>query len=135
MDSETTHFGFKSIPKSEKESLVGKVFENVADRYDVMNDLMSAGIHRLWKSHFMATLSPQSDTKLLDVAGGTGDIAFRFVEAAREASKTAGEKYDAKVTVLDINREMLRVGQQRAKQLGYDACKCDYICYYVQLLL
>jgi 2-methoxy-6-polyprenyl-1,4-benzoquinol methylase len=119
----TTHFGYQSVPLERKEQLVGEVFAKVADKYDLMNDLMSAGVHRLWKRHFIDVLSPGADTKLLDVAGGTGDIAFRFIEAARQASQVDSDvPYSAKVTVADINPSMLRVGQQRADQLGYQSC-------------
>ncbi|KAJ3106397.1 2-hexaprenyl-6-methoxy-1,4-benzoquinone methyltransferase [Phlyctochytrium planicorne] len=95
---------------------VGQVFRNVADKYDVMNDFMSAGIHRLWKDHFVRTLSPSHNTKLLDVAGGTGDIAFRFLDYARAAY---GPSHQASVKVVDINPAMLEVGRKRASSLGY----------------
>ncbi|XP_078679941.1 ubiquinone/menaquinone biosynthesis C-methyltransferase UbiE-like [Branchiostoma floridae x Branchiostoma belcheri] len=75
----STHFGFESINESEKTGKVHEVFSNVASKYDVMNDAMSLGVHRLWKDHFMQVLDPLPGTRLLDVAGGTGDIAFRFV--------------------------------------------------------
>ncbi|KAJ3016603.1 2-hexaprenyl-6-methoxy-1,4-benzoquinone methyltransferase [Thoreauomyces humboldtii] len=112
----TTHFGFRTVPESEKESLVGKVFGSVASSYDVMNDVMSAGIHRLWKDHYMRTLAPGPDTHLLDVAGGTGDIAFRFLDHVRSTHGTLGT---AKVTVVDINPAMLEVGKRRSIGLGY----------------
>ncbi len=105
---ETTHFGFRDIPLSDKQTLVNDVFHSVATRYDLMNDLMSAGLHRLWKDLMVNTLNPpKSDHPfaLLDVAGGTGDIAFRAAEAA-------GSGFRA--TVCDINPDMLAVGRQRA---------------------
>ena len=98
------NFGFKKVSKEEKPKLVNKVFDNVAFRYDLMNDLMSAGLHRLWKDNFIDWLAPRKNTHLLDVAGGTGDIAFRF------SKKT---KNQAKVTILDRNENMLNEGNRR----------------------
>jgi len=122
-----THFGFESVGVNEKEGRVREVFENVADSYDVMNDLMSGGLHRYWKDHLLdisavAAMAqavrqhPSSELRILDVAGGTGDVAFRFVDAAGcpERSKSSGED-PISVTVCDINPEMLRVGEQRAR--------------------
>src|ERR1700732_3624171 len=105
---QTTHFGFRDVPLSDKQSLVNDVFHSVAQRYDLMNDLMSAGLHRVWKEVMITALNPpRGDTPfaLLDVAGGTGDIAFR-------AAKTAGAGFRA--TVCDINSDMLEVGRERA---------------------
>jgi demethylmenaquinone methyltransferase/2-methoxy-6-polyprenyl-1,4-benzoquinol methylase len=105
---ETTHFGFRDVPLEDKQTLVNEVFHSVASRYDLMNDLMSAGLHRVWKDIMINTLNPpKGDTPfaLLDVAGGTGDIAFR-------AARAAGTGFRA--TVCDINADMLRVGQERA---------------------
>ncbi|KIL97259.1 Ubiquinone/menaquinone biosynthesis methyltransferase UbiE [Paramagnetospirillum magnetotacticum MS-1] len=99
----TTHFGFKTVAEDEKVSLVRGVFDSVASKYDLMNDLMSAGVHRLWKSAFLDMLRPQPGQTLLDVGGGTGDIAFGW-------KKRGG----GPVTVCDINREMLAVGRDRA---------------------
>ncbi|CUW41832.1 Ubiquinone/menaquinone biosynthesis methyltransferase [Magnetospirillum sp. XM-1] len=99
----TTHFGFKTVGEDEKVSLVRDVFDSVASKYDLMNDLMSAGVHRLWKSAFLDMLRPRPDQTLLDVGGGTGDIAFGW-------KKRGG----GPVTVCDINREMLSVGRDRA---------------------
>ncbi|KAJ3171485.1 2-hexaprenyl-6-methoxy-1,4-benzoquinone methyltransferase [Geranomyces variabilis] len=114
----TTHFGFRTIPEHEKETLVGKVFGNVAQSYDLMNDVMSGGVHRLWKDHYMRTLAPSSTTQHLDVAGGTGDIAFRFLDHVRGVTPGGGLG-TAKVTVVDINPAMLEVGKRRALDLGY----------------
>ncbi|KAJ3158857.1 2-hexaprenyl-6-methoxy-1,4-benzoquinone methyltransferase [Geranomyces michiganensis] len=114
----TTHFGFRTIPAHEKESLVGRVFGNVAQSYDLMNDVMSGGVHRLWKDHYMRTLAPSSTTQHLDVAGGTGDIAFRFLDHVRGVTPDKGLG-TAKVTVVDINPAMLEVGKRRAVELGY----------------
>jgi len=105
---ETTHFGFRDVPLGDKQTLVNSVFHSVAPRYDLMNDLMSAGLHRVWKNIMINALNPpKSDTPfaLLDVAGGTGDIAFRAADAA-------GANFRA--TVCDINPDMLRVGRERA---------------------
>src|ERR1700730_1401366 len=105
---ETTHFGFRDVPLGDKQTLVNDVFHSVARRYDLMNDLMSGGLHRVWKDLMINALNPpRSDAPfaLLDVAGGTGDIAFR-------AAKAAGSGFQA--TVCDINADMLEVGRQRA---------------------
>lgn len=108
-DAEKTHFGFQDVPVSEKAGLVRGVFDSVAENYDLMNDLMSAGVHRLWKTAMMDWLGPRPGQHLLDVAGGTGDIAFKFLD------RVNGE---GKVTVLDINHAMLSVGQDRALDQG-----------------
>jgi demethylmenaquinone methyltransferase / 2-methoxy-6-polyprenyl-1,4-benzoquinol methylase len=105
---QTTHFGFRDVPLGDKQTLVNDVFHSVAKRYDLMNDLMSAGLHRAWKDVMINTLNPpRSDAPftLLDVAGGTGDIAFR-------AAKASGAGFRA--TVCDINSNMLAVGRERA---------------------
>src|SRR5260370_4445244 len=105
---QTTHCGLRDVPLGDKQTLVNDVFHSVASRYDLMNDLMSAGLHRLWKEIMINALNPpRSDTPfaLLDVAGGTGDVAFR-------AAKGAGAGFRA--TVCDINSEMLAVGRARA---------------------
>jgi demethylmenaquinone methyltransferase / 2-methoxy-6-polyprenyl-1,4-benzoquinol methylase len=105
---QTTHFGFRDVPLDDKQTLVNDVFHSVARRYDLMNDLMSAGLHRVWKNLMIAALDPpRSDAPfaLLDMAGGTGDIAFR-------AAKAAGPGFRA--TVCDINSDMLEVGRERA---------------------
>ncbi|WP_316203444.1 MULTISPECIES: bifunctional demethylmenaquinone methyltransferase/2-methoxy-6-polyprenyl-1,4-benzoquinol methylase UbiE [unclassified Bradyrhizobium] len=105
---QTTHFGFRDVPLGEKQTLVNDVFHSVAQRYDLMNDLMSGGLHRVWKDIMINTLNPpKSDAPfaLLDVAGGTGDISFR-------AARKAGSGFHA--TVCDINGDMLEVGRQRA---------------------
>jgi demethylmenaquinone methyltransferase/2-methoxy-6-polyprenyl-1,4-benzoquinol methylase len=104
-----TSFGYRDVPEAEKEQLVREVFSSVARRYDVMNDLMSAGIHRLWKDAMVEWLNPQPGQRLLDVAGGTGDVAFRIAGLARQRG---GE---AEITVCDINEEMLTEGVSRAE--------------------
>ncbi|KAK6201050.1 UbiE/COQ5 methyltransferase [Scheffersomyces amazonensis] len=113
--NETTHFGFKTVNKEDKEKLVGGVFSSVASKYDVMNDAMSMGVHRLWKSHFInrldAGMRPGSNRGLdfLDVAGGTGDIAFGLLDhAERKFNDTSST-----MTVADINADMLREGEKR----------------------
>jgi len=105
MNEKTTHFGFETVPEDEKAGRVRGVFGSVASRYDVMNDAMSFGIHRIWKDAMMDWLAPRPGQHLLDVAGGTGDIAFRFL-------KRAGTGH---VTVLDLTEEMLIEGRKRAE--------------------
>lgn len=107
-NAKTTHFGFKTVEEERKASLVRAVFDAVAPNYDLMNDLMSLGIHRLWKDAFISAVKPKPGEHLLDVAGGTGDIAFRFL-------KRGG----GQVAVCDINAEMLKVGRERAIDKGY----------------
>ncbi|ORY75446.1 ubiE/COQ5 methyltransferase family-domain-containing protein [Protomyces lactucae-debilis] len=115
-----THFGFKTIPEQLKESMVGQVFSSVASSYDRMNDVMSLGIHRLWKDDFVKGLRPGSrgnfaPMKILDVAGGTGDIAFRHLDYATDVQFD----HETSVEVVDINPEMLQVGERRALQTRY----------------
>lgn len=111
---ERGHFGFREVAIGDKQALVDDVFRNVARRYDLMNDLMSAGVHRAWKDALATAVNPPRDDQpfaVLDLAGGTGDIAFRLV-----ASGGGGTR----VTVLDINSDMLAVGRTRAAERGYD---------------
>jgi len=112
-----THFGFQTVDEKAKEGLVRGVFDSVADRYDVMNDVMSVGLHRVWKDSLIDSLNPRPGMHLLDVAGGTGDISFRFLEAS------AG----GKATVCDINAEMLGVGRRRALEQDLED-RADFIC-------
>ncbi len=109
----TASFGYRDVPADEKAGMVRHVFESVAPRYDLMNDLMSAGVHRLWKNTLVDVLNPRPGERLLDVAGGTGDVAFRIVR--RQMAK-GGERPD--VTVCDINPAMLEVGRDRAVDRG-----------------
>lgn len=130
---ETTHFGFQTVASADKAKMVGEVFNRVAQNYDVMNDLMSAGIHRLWKEQFINNLNPQQGMKLLDVAGGTGDIAFRFLEYTKSKSTPpafAGllsPNRSSSVVVCDINPNMLNVGAERARKFGYVPAKAEHI--------
>jgi len=103
--SKTTHFGFETVPEGEKAGRVRGVFNSVASKYDIMNDVMSVGIHRVWKDAMMDWLAPRPGQKLLDVAGGTGDISFRFL-------KRAGH---GQATVLDLTEPMLIEGRKRAE--------------------
>ena len=103
----TTHFGFKTVREDDKVDMVRGVFDSVASKYDLMNDMMSLGVHRLWKNRLMSRLRPHAGQKLLDVGGGTGDIAFKYLDRGGD---------DA--TVFDINAEMLAVGRDRAIDRG-----------------
>lgn len=107
--SEQVSFGYEEVSPEEKTARVGEVFSSVAKKYDVMNDAMSAGMHRLWKDKFVRRVKPQPNEQILDMAGGTGDIAFRM--AARGAT----------ITVSDINQDMLDVGIERAMDKGLDS--------------
>jgi len=112
---ENTHFGYRDVPLGDKQAMVDDVFHSVARRYDLMNDLMSAGLHRAWKDVLVTAVNPprtgDRPFALLDVAGGTGDIAFRVVDAGNHATR---------VTVADINHAMLEVGRARATERGFD---------------
>ncbi|PKP69743.1 MAG: bifunctional demethylmenaquinone methyltransferase/2-methoxy-6-polyprenyl-1,4-benzoquinol methylase UbiE [Alphaproteobacteria bacterium HGW-Alphaproteobacteria-4] len=101
----TTHFGFQTVNEGEKAGMVHGVFTRVASKYDIMNDLMSLGIHRLWKDAMMDWLAPRPGQRLLDMAGGTGDVAFRFL----------GRAPGATATVCDMTESMLTEGQKRAE--------------------
>ena len=104
--TDQVNFGDELVSPEEKTRRVGKVFSSVARRYDLMNDLMSGGMHRLWKDRFVARVKPRPGEAILDMAGGTGDVAFRMARRG------------ALVTVADINADMLEVGRQRAKRGG-----------------
>ncbi|GIY47711.1 2-methoxy-6-polyprenyl-1,4-benzoquinol methylase, mitochondrial [Caerostris darwini] len=121
LEDEVHFFGFEKVSPSEKREKVQSVFSNVAAKYDLMNDVMSAGIHRIWKDYFIHTLSPTVGTKILDVAGGTGDIALRFLKAAATEDNGAFsdiQDQESHVTVLDINENMLSICKSRAKEAG-----------------
>ncbi|MGE0241235.1 MAG: bifunctional demethylmenaquinone methyltransferase/2-methoxy-6-polyprenyl-1,4-benzoquinol methylase UbiE [Parvibaculaceae bacterium] len=116
---ETAPFGFRTVAEAEKQGLVNEVFSKVAQRYDQMNDLMSAGLHRLWKDDFVTMLSPPRtgrDFRVLDVAGGTGDIAFRIARASGSGTR---------ITIADISPEMVAEGAKRAEAEGLTG-QCDF---------
>ena len=112
----TTHFGFQTVPEGDKAGMVHGVFTRVASRYDVMNDLMSGGVHRLWKDAMMDWLAPRPGQRLLDVAGGTGDVAFRFLKRAPSAS----------AVVCDMTESMLVEGRKRA-EADHMADRLDWV--------
>ncbi len=118
---ETIDFGFETVPTAEKAGRVREVFDNVADNYDLMNDLMSAGMHRLWKDAFVTWLRPRAGMTIVDLAGGTGDISFRILKYLRDNSA------DISIAVSDINHEMLKVGFERAQTKGYGD-KIRWLC-------
>ena len=115
-DDRTTHFGFREVPEAEKAGMVHGVFSRVASKYDIMNDLMSGGVHRLWKDAMMDWLAPRPGQRLLDVAGGTGDVAFRFLKRAPSAS----------AVVCDMTESMLIEGRKRA-EAGNLAERLDWV--------
>ncbi|KAK0419502.1 hypothetical protein QR680_014178 [Steinernema hermaphroditum] len=120
----TTHFGFEEVDEKEKAEKVHKVFANVAEKYDLMNDAMSAGVHRLWKDYFVQRIKPQPTTQMLDVAGGTGDIAFRALRKIQSRRGATGS-----ITVFDINQNMLDVGLKRAEaDAELDKSKLSWVC-------
>lgn len=110
-----THFGFQTIPVNEKNEKVHEVFKDVADKYDMMNDAMSLGIHRYWKDVLIETLNPVAPIQLLDMAGGTGDIAFRYIKFLNNTSNVYDGPKESSVTICDINNHMLEVGKKRAE--------------------
>ena len=115
-----THFGFRTVPLADKQAMVDDVFHKVARRYDLMNDLMSGGLHRVWKDALVSKLRPPKSARafhLLDLAGGTGDVSFRVIEAAGKG---------ARATVADINADMLAVGRERAEKRGL-ADKAEFV--------
>lgn len=126
LHSHATSFGFKEVPEEEKSRMVGDVFSSVASKYDIMNDIMSVGLHRLWKDRLVSKLSPFPGMQHLDVAGGTGDIAFRVLEAIHslERQRISGVAVDedaedeTRVFICDINPAMLDVGRRRAIAKG-----------------
>ncbi|XP_077971478.1 2-methoxy-6-polyprenyl-1,4-benzoquinol methylase, mitochondrial-like [Styela clava] len=121
-----THFGYQQVPEEEKAERVHDVFANVAKSYDDMNDAMSFGLHRIWKDAFMRYLNPGHNVSLLDVAGGTGDIAFRFLKY--NSGTGLQNSSNRKVTVCDINQAMLDVGKKRAGDLDIDTEKLSWVC-------
>ncbi len=116
-----THFGFRTVAAEEKPQLVRDVFSRVASRYDLMNDLMSGGIHRLWKAELVDRLRPRPGMRIVDVAGGTGDVAFRIVD------RVGGAEPGVRVVVCDANLEMIEAGRDRAFDRGICA-GIDWVC-------
>ncbi|WP_118135868.1 bifunctional demethylmenaquinone methyltransferase/2-methoxy-6-polyprenyl-1,4-benzoquinol methylase UbiE [Oceanicella sp. SM1341] len=112
----TTHFGFQTVPEAEKAGRVHGVFTSVASKYDVMNDAMSLGIHRIWKDAMMDWLAPRPDMRLLDVAGGTGDVAFRFLD-----------RKGGSAVICDMTAAMLEEGRRRAEAADL-AERLDWVC-------
>jgi ubiquinone/menaquinone biosynthesis methyltransferase len=112
MENNKTHFGFKEVDRDQKSNLVKNIFSNVAKKYDLMNDLMSAGTHRLWKNNMINCIDFFDNIKIIDVAGGTGDIAFRIAKKAQEKS------LNYQIEVVDINPQMLEVGRSRAVDMN-----------------
>ena len=109
-----THFGYETVPLADKQGLVDDVFRSVARRYDLMNDLMSGGLHRAWKDTLVTAVNPPKSARefvVLDLAGGTGDVAFRIAQAGGPGTR---------IVVCDINPDMLAVGQERAAERGLD---------------
>ena len=119
-DRTETHFGFRRVPLEQKQALVDDVFHRVARRYDLMNDLMSGGLHRAWKDALISRLRPPNNARpfeLLDLAGGTGDVAFRALAAGGPG---------VSVTIVDVNNDMLAVGRERAAEHGL-AGRADFV--------
>ncbi len=132
MVQDKVDFGFKKVATSEKSHLVKEIFSNVAKKYDLMNDLMSVGIHRVWKNKMIEEIiisNPKQTYKIIDVAGGTGDIAFRIAKKFRE------QNVECEIDVVDINQEMLDVGKARAvdynlfRDLKFTCCDGEDLCF------
>lgn len=119
MSDKTIDFGFETVPEAEKQSRVRGVFDSVAGRYDVMNDAMSMGVHRIWKDMTITKLNPQPGEYLIDVAGGTGDLARRFIRRADEVRLRRGGQA-SRAVICDINAEMLLAGIDPRKDAGMD---------------
>ena len=122
---ESEWFGEKSVTPEEKTGLVRGVFDSVAENYDLMNDLMSLGIHRPWKDAFVRMIRPRPGLNYLDVAGGTGDIAFRIRKKIEKSGKSSDS--DTQITLLDLNPNMLSVGRDRAMNTG-EGLAFNWIC-------
>jgi len=122
MSHKTTDFGYDDIPQDQKQSKVREVFDSVAGNYDLMNDAMSLGIHRVWKDMTITKVNPQPGELLIDVAGGTGDLARRFIKKAEEkrSRRSGGAKEKTKAFIVDINAEMLLAGFDESKDAGLD---------------
>lgn len=125
LHSHATSFGFKHVREEEKSQMVGNVFSSVASNYDLMNDLMSGGLHRLWKDRLVSMLNPFPGMKHLDVAGGTGDVAFKILDGISSIKRRANQdpindhlQEETQIHVCDINPNMLNVGKKRAIERG-----------------
>ena len=114
----STHFGYQTVDEAEKQAKVDGVFTGVARKYDIMNDAMSAGIHRIWKNVFVHRIMPTANQSFLDVCGGTGDIAMRIARYSKNVEYPNGPTMP-KITVCDINRSMIEVGMEKANQAGF----------------
>ncbi len=130
MEENKTHFGFKQVDRDEKAGLVKEIFSGVAKKYDLMNDLMSGGVHRIWKNKMVEEITlKNSPVRTIDLAGGTGDIAFRIAKKARE------KNIKCEIDVVDINQEMLDVGKDRAVDLNlfsdlkFTCCDGEKLCF------
>lgn len=130
MESNKTHFGFKQVNRDEKAGLVKEIFSGVAKKYDLMNDLMSGGVHRLWKNKMVEEIELKTaEVRTIDLAGGTGDIAFRIAKKARD------KNVKCQIDVVDINQEMLDVGKERAVDLNlfsdlkFTCCDGEKLCF------
>ena len=130
MEENKTHFGFKQVDRDEKAGLVKEIFSGVAKKYDLMNDLMSGGVHRIWKNKMVEEITlKNSPIRTIDLAGGTGDIAFRIAKKARE------KNIKCEIDVVDINQEMLDVGKNRAVDLNlfsdlkFTCCDGEKLCF------
>ncbi|MEO0982275.1 MAG: bifunctional demethylmenaquinone methyltransferase/2-methoxy-6-polyprenyl-1,4-benzoquinol methylase UbiE [Pseudomonadota bacterium] len=132
-ENNTVSFGFEEVTPDEKVARVKGVFRSVAERYDLMNDVMSAGVHRLWKADTMARINPQPGERLIDVAGGTGDVAKLFLERADRVAKRRPGAAPASAVVCDINDAMLAAGEGRADLAKYCG-RLDWICGDAQAL-
>ncbi len=127
LNPESTQFGERDVSPEEKTAAVRGVFDSVADNYDIMNDLMSGGVHRLWKNHLIRKIRPQAGLSYLDVAGGTGDIAFRIKSAVEKNAQNLNTSSrprvcahgETQITLCDLNWDMLRVGRDRAVDRGW----------------
>ncbi|MCR9196366.1 MAG: bifunctional demethylmenaquinone methyltransferase/2-methoxy-6-polyprenyl-1,4-benzoquinol methylase UbiE [Hyphomonas sp.] len=126
-EQDTVSFGFEQVTPDEKVDRVKGVFRSVASKYDVMNDFMSAGVHRLWKHDTMNRVNPQPGERHLDVAGGTGELARAFLKLADDAGKRRGDKRIATAIVCDINDAMLEAGKARADNAEWDG-RLDWVC-------
>jgi len=127
LSDKNSHFGYTNIPQ-DRSKMVKSIFDNVSTNYDMMNDAMSFGIHRIWKSNFVEKLSHSigPEMRFLDMAGGTGDIAFRIIEASKNIIEKSDQAKGFKITVGDINEEMLQVGKRKALDLGYSSAHKDH---------